>query len=156
MARLIKERQPEIEITFFYMDVQTFGKDFEQFYRETREDIRMIRAIPGDFYEMDDQRLKVNFVNNPTHETVEEIFDLVVLSVGITPTEDIGIISQMFKIGPDEFGFLNTDDKEISVSKNGVFTAGTIQGPMSIPETIAGAGSAVWKIINYIDKLTKV
>ena len=156
MARLIKERQPEIEITFFYMDVQTFGKDFEHFYRETREDIRMIRAIPGDFYETDDQRLKVNFVNNPTHETVEEIFDLVVLSVGITPAEDIGTISRMFKIGPDEFGFLKTDDKEISVSKNGVFTAGTIQGPMSIPETIAGAGSAVWKIINYIDKLTKV
>lgn len=151
MARLIKERQPEIEITFFYMDVQTFGKDFEQFYRETQEDIRMIRAIPGDFYEMEDHRLKVNFVNNPTHETMEEIFDLVVLSVGITPCEDIRIVSQMFKIGPDEFGFLKIDDKELSVSKNGVFTVGTVQGPMSIPETIADAGSAVWKIIKYLN-----
>ena len=154
MARLIKERQPETEITFFYIDVQTFGKDFEQFYREAQEDIRMIRAIPGDFYEMDDQRLKVNFVNNPTHETMEEIFDLVVLSVGITPCEDIGTMSRMFKIGPDEFGFLKSHDKGISVSKNGVFTAGTVQGPMSIPETIAGVGSAVWKIIKYIDGLT--
>ena len=151
MARLIKERQPKTEVTFFYMDVQTFGKDFEQFYREAREDIRMIRAIPGDFYEMDDQRLKVNFVDNPTHETMEEIFDLVVLSVGITPCEDIGPMSRMFKIGPDKFGFLKTDDKGMSVSKNGVFTTGTVQGPMSIPETIAGAGSAVWKIIKYID-----
>ena len=155
MARLIKERQPETKITFFYMDVQTFGKDFEQFYRETREDIRMIRAIPGDFYEMDDQRLKVNFVNNLTHETMEELFDLVVLSVGITPMEDIGTMSRMFKIGPDEFGFLKTDDKEISVSKNGVFTAGTVQGPMSISETIAGAGSAVWKIVKYLDGLKR-
>ena len=146
MARLIKERQPETEITFFYMDVQTFGKDFEQFYRETREDIRMIRAIPGDFYETDDQRLKVNFVNNLTHETMEEIFDLVVLSVGITPIEDIGNMSRMFKIGPDEFGFLKTDDKGISVSKNGIFTAGTVQGPMSIPETIAERRKSVWKI----------
>ena len=155
MARLIKERQPETEITFFYMDVQTFGKDFEQFYRETQEDIRMIRAIPGDFYEMDDQRLKVNFVNNPTHETVEEIFDLVVLSVGITPSEDIGSLPRMFETGPDEFGFLKTNDKGIPVSKNGVFTAGTVQEPMSIPEAIAGAGSAVWKIIQYIDGLKR-
>jgi heterodisulfide reductase subunit A-like polyferredoxin len=56
----------------------------------------------------------------------------------------------MFRIGPDEFGFLETDDKGILVSKNGVFTAGTVQGPMSIPETIAGAGSAVWKIIKCL------
>ena len=153
MARLIKERQPEAEIFIFYIDVQTFGKDFEPFYREIQEDIRMIRTIPGDFYEMDDQCLKVNFVNTPTHETMEEIFDLVVLSVGITPIEDIGTLSRMFKIGPDESGFLKTDDKGISNSKNGVFTAGTVQGPMSIPETIAGAGSAVWKIIKYIDGL---
>ena len=155
MARLIKERQPETKITFFYMDVQNFGKDFEQFYRETRENIRMIRAIPGDFYEMDDQRLKVNFVNNLTHETMEELFDLVVLSVGITPMEDIGTMSRMFKIGPDEFGFLKTDGKEILVFKNGVFTAGTVQGPMSISETIAGAGSAVWKIVKYLDGLKR-
>jgi len=155
MARLVKERQPETEITFFYMDVQTFGKDFEQFYRVTREDIRMIRAIPGDFYETDDQRLKVNFVNNLTHETMEELFDLVVLSVGITPIEDIGNMSRMFKIGPDEFGFLKTDDKGISVSKNGIFTTGTVQGPMSIPETIADAGSSVWKIVKYFEGLKR-
>jgi len=72
-----------------------------------------------------------------------------VLSVGITPIEGIGSMSRMFRIGPDEFGFLKTNDKKISATINGVFTAGTVQGPMSIPETVAGAGSAVWKIINY-------
>jgi heterodisulfide reductase subunit A len=151
MARLIKERRPETEITFFYMDVQTFGKDFEQYFREVQKDIRMIRAIPGDFYEMEDRRLKVNVVNNPTHEIMEDIFDLVVLSVGITPCEDIGTMSRMFKTGADEFGFLKTGDKGISVSTDGVFAAGTIQGPMSIPETIADAGSAAWKIIKYLN-----
>ncbi|MBW2605499.1 MAG: CoB--CoM heterodisulfide reductase iron-sulfur subunit A family protein [Deltaproteobacteria bacterium] len=150
MSRLIRERHPETGITFFYMDVQTFGKDFEPFYEEAQKEIRMIRAIPGDIYETDGQRLKVNFVNNSTHETMEEIFDMVVLSVGITPCEDIGAMSRMFKIGPDEFGFLETDDKGISVSKSGVFTAGTVRGPMSIPDTIAGAGSAAWKIAKYL------
>jgi len=115
----------------------------------------MIRAIPGDFYEIDDQRLKVNFVNNSTHETMEENFDMAVLSVGITPCEDIGTLSRMFETGSDEFGFLKTNDKGISVSKNGVFTTGTVEGPMSIPETIADAGSAVWKIIQYIDGLKR-
>jgi heterodisulfide reductase subunit A len=156
MARMIKEREPEIEITFFYIDVQTFGKDFEQFYRVAQEDVQMIRAIPGDIHETDGQHLKVNYVDNQSHNTLEEIFDLVVLSVGITPCENIGTMSQMFKIGPDEFGFLKGFQKEMPASKNGVFTTGTVQGPMSIPDTIANAGSAVWNIFQYFDKLTKV
>ena len=155
MARLIKERQPETEVAFFYIDVQTFGKDYEQFYREVRKDIRMIRSIPADIYETEDQALKVNFVNHPLHETREEIFDLVVLSVGITPGEDNGALSMMFKIDPDEFGFLKADGKGMSVSKNGVFTAGTLQGPLSIPESIAAAGSAVWKIIKYMNSFKR-
>ena len=57
----------------------------------------------------------------------------------------------MFKIGPDESGFLKTDDKGISDSKNGVFTAETVQGPMSIPETIASSGSVVWRIIQFLN-----
>jgi heterodisulfide reductase subunit A len=150
MARLIKERQPETEITFFYIDVQTFGKDFEQIYREVREDIRMVRAIPADIYEMDDQGLKVNFVNHPLHDTRGEIYDLVVLSVGITPGEDIGALSVMFEIDPDKFGFLKGGGKGMPASENGVFTAGAVQGPMSIPESIAAAGSAVWGIIQYL------
>jgi len=152
MARLIRERQPETEVTFFYIDVQTFGKDFEQVYREVREDIRMIRAIPADIYETEDQRLKVNFVNHPLHETREDIFDLVVLSVGITPGEDIGTLSRIFEVDPDEFGFLKGGGTGMPVSKNGVFTAGTVQGPMSIPDAIAAAGSAVWGIIQYLKR----
>ena len=89
----------------------------------------------------------MNFANHPAHETREEIFDLVVLSVGITPGKDTGSLSRIFKIDPDEFGFLKGYDKEISVPKNGVYTAGTAQGPMSIAEAIAAAGEAVWRII---------
>jgi heterodisulfide reductase subunit A2 len=156
MARLIKERQPATEITFFYIDVQTFGRDFERFYREVREEIRMIRSIPADIYETEDQGLKVNFVNHPLHETREEIFDLVILSVGITPGEDIGALSGRYKMDTDEFGFLKGDGKGMTASPNGVFTAGAVQGPMSIPESIAAAGSAVWQIKKYFDGLTKV
>ncbi|MGA8178580.1 MAG: FAD-dependent oxidoreductase [Desulfobacterales bacterium] len=152
MARLIRERQPETEVTFFYIDVQTFGKDFEQVYREVREDIRMIRAIPADIYETEDQHLKVNFVNHPLHETREDIFDLVALSVGITPGEDIVTLSRIFEVDPDEFGFLKGCGTGMPVSKNGVFTAGTVQGPMSIPDAIAAAGSAVWGIIQYLKR----
>ena len=149
-SRLIRERHPETEITFFYMDVQTFGKDFEPFYEETQKEIRMIRAIPGDIYETDGQHLKVNYIDNHSHKTLEEIFDLVVLSIGITPCEDIQTLSGLLGIEPDDTGFVKTDDKKTSAFVNGVFAAGTVQGPMSIADTIASAGSAAWKIARYL------
>jgi heterodisulfide reductase subunit A len=132
------------------MDVQTFGKDFEPFYEETQKKIRMIRAIPGDIYETDEQHLKVNHIDNHSHKTLEEIFDLVVLSIGITPCEDIQTISGLLGIEPDDTGFVKTDDKKTLASVNGVFAAGTVQGPMSIADTIASAGSAAWKIARYL------
>jgi len=72
--------------------------------------------------------------------------------VGITPGEDIGTLSRIFEVDPDEFGFLKGEHKKMPVSRNGVFTAGTVQGPMSIPEAIATAGSAVWGIIQYLKR----
>lgn len=150
MARLIKERRPETDITFFYMDVQTFGKDFEQFNKDVQREVRMIRAIPGDIYETDGPRLKVNYVDNHTHHTLEDVFDLVVLSIGITPCQDIETISGLLGIVPDATGFVKIDDHGAKNFPNGVFTAGTVQGPMSIPETIASAGSAAWKTAKYL------
>lgn len=150
MARLIKERHPETGITFFYIDIQTFGKDFEQFYKDVQKEVQMIRAIPGDIYETERQFLKVNYVDNQTHNTLEDVFDLVVLSVGITPGQDVQTILGLFGIEPDKTGFVKMDDPEPKVLLNGIFAAGTVQGPMSISETIASAGSAAWKIAKYL------
>ncbi len=150
MARLIKERQPDIDISFFYIDVQTFGKDFEQFYKDVQEAVRMIRAIPGDIYETDSQKLKINFLDNSTHETLEEIFDLLVLSIGITPCKDSRELAGMLDLKLADSGFVSAGTEEASDFENGVFTAGTVEGPMNIPETMAGAGRAAWDIAKYL------
>ena len=150
MARRVKERQPEIDITVFYIDVQTFGKDFEQFYKDAREELRLIRAIPGDIYEVEEQKLKINYLDNITHETLEEIFDLVVLSIGITPGKDNGEIAELLHLKLTDSGFIESGPEESSVTNNGIFTAGTVRSAMSIPETIASAGSAARQIVKYL------
>ena len=37
-ARLVKQKLPQAEVNVFYMDVRTFGKGFEEFYDQARED----------------------------------------------------------------------------------------------------------------------
>jgi len=153
MASLMKERQPETDITFFFIDVQTFGKDFEEFYKNVQQDVRMIRAIPGDIFEVDNKRLKVTFVDNHTHETLEELFDLVILSIGITPCTGTKDMAEWLNLQLAESGFIAKSGPETVAFGNGVFTAGTVQGPMSIPDTIASAGRAAWGIVKYLDGL---
>jgi heterodisulfide reductase subunit A len=150
MARLIKDRHPEIDITVFYIDVQTFGKNFEQFYKDAQEELEMIRAIPGDIYEVEEQKLKINFLNNTTHETLEEIFDLVVLSIGITPGKDNGEIAELLHLKLADSGFIESGAEETSATNNGIFTAGSVHGAMSIPEAIASAGSAARQIVKHL------
>jgi heterodisulfide reductase subunit A len=85
MARLIQSRQEETQITFFYIDVQTFGKNFQSFYTEASEQIKMIRAIPGDIINTEKDELQVIYFDPQTRSAEEAFFDAVVLSVGLIP-----------------------------------------------------------------------
>jgi heterodisulfide reductase subunit A len=150
MANLIRNREPQTQVSFFYIDLQTFGRDFEAFYRQVQQNVRMIRAIPGDIFQTEDGSLKVTFVNNDTHETVEERFDLVVLSAGMQPCQENRELAAQLNLAAGDSGFVENaagDGKRLP----GVFVAGAADSPMTIAESIASAGSAVLKTIKYLN-----
>ena len=150
MAGLVKSRQPEIQVTFFYMDVQTFGRDFDEFYAKIQKDVRLIRAIPGDIYPAVNDQLRVTFLDNTSSETFQEEFDLVVLSVGMTPCQGIKETTETLKLPLAETGFVEQADEGGLTSEKGIFTAGSATGPMSIPESIASAGKTAFEVAKYL------
>lgn len=145
MAMRIRQQQPDTRITVFYIDIQTFGRDFENVYREARKDLRFIRAIPGDIVQDDNQNLQVTFFNNEEHRSEDEIFDMVVLSIGMQPGEDAGSLCRSLSVPLAETGFVSPAD-----GGSGVFTAGAVQGPMGIAESVAGAGETAWQVYTYL------
>jgi heterodisulfide reductase subunit A len=150
MAGLVKARQPEMQVTFFYMDVQTFGRDFDEFYAKIRKDVRLIRAIPGDIYPAVNDQLRVTFLDNTSSETFQEEFDLVVLSVGMTPCQGIQETTETLKLQLAETGFVEQADKGGLTFEKGIFTTGSVTGPMSIPESIASAGKTAFEVAKYL------
>jgi heterodisulfide reductase subunit A len=150
MAGLVKTRQPETRITFFYMDVQTFGRDFDKFYAKIRKDVRLIRAIPGDIYPATDDRLQVTFLDNTTSETHQEEFDLVVLSIGMTPGDGMQQTAETLNLKLADTGFVKQADPGEMTFGSGVFAAGSVSGPMSIPESVASAGKAAFEVVRYL------
>ena len=149
-ARLIGAREPECEISFFYIDVQTFGRDFEPFYRRVQRQVRMIRVIPGDIYETLEGQLRVTYAAGETRETIEEIFDLVVLSAGLQPCKENLEMFEQLEVKVGETGFVTPLETDSAASGNGVFAAGTVCGPMSIAESIASAGATSLNVLKFL------
>jgi heterodisulfide reductase subunit A len=146
MARLIQHRNPQVEVAFFYIDVQSIGKDFKAFDQQCRQAIQMVRAIPGEIYQTPDNDLRLIYFDPQSKQQKEAFFDLAVLSVGMLPGSDSRVISEMLQVELAETGFFLNDDLQ-----RGIFSAGAAKGPMSIADCIGSAGREVWAILNYLD-----
>lgn len=155
MAGLIQHRQPRVVVTFFYIDVQTFGRNFEHYYGETRKRLEIVRAIPGDIFKADDDRLRLTFYDPHTRKPAESIYDAVVLSVGLTPAPDNRALARMLGWPLADTGFFRPHDNGTAGPAAGIFTAGAALGPMSIAETIDSAGRAAGDIARYLSGLDR-
>ena len=152
MARLLKTRQPEIDITVFYIDIQNFGKDFESFYSRARQEIRFQRSIPADIFENEDHTLKVTYVDDLRHAATEESFDMVALSIGMQPNVDALKITPAAGLKMTDDGFLAGPFSGRSTATSGIFSAGSATGPMGIAESIASAGQTATLVKSYLSR----
>jgi len=152
LAHLIKYQSPDTQVTIFYIDLQTAGKGFAQFYQEYRESIRFIRGVPVEVSPASSDDLEVRFEDISQGRVCREIFDLVVLSVGISPRKDSWDLARILGINLADHGFFDTKEILNSNGTNveGVFLAGTCQGPKDIPDSIAHGMAAASKAMQAL------
>ena len=152
MARLLKARQPDIKITVFYIDIQSFGRDFESFYNSARQEFRFQRSIPGDIFENANHSLNVTYVDDHDHASSEESFDMVVLSVGMLPNDDISTSGGAAGLETTADGFFSSPCSGQPATPGNVFFAGSACGPMGIAESIASAGQTTAAVLSYLNR----
>ncbi len=80
--------------------------------------------------------------------TQSEIFDLVVLQVGMVVPASVRALAQRLGVETDEHGFARTPGTDpVATSRAGVFVAGTFREPKDVPstaaETMAAAAAAL-------------
>ena len=150
-ARLIKYQNPNAEVAIFYIDLQTAGKGFAEFYEECKESIRFIRGVPVEILEAHPGELEVKFENILEGKVNRELFDLVVLSVGMVPRKDSWDLARILGINLGDEGFFDTkplDSTETNVE--GLFLAGACQGPKDIPDSIAHGMAAAKRAMEVL------
>ncbi|MEJ2716373.1 MAG: FAD-dependent oxidoreductase [Deltaproteobacteria bacterium] len=149
LARLLRNRFPGIEPSMFYMDIQTFDRDFERRLEEARREVRLIRSIPAEVRSSDDGRPQLIY-QGMDEERMIESFDLVVLSVGISPDPTLHALDELLHIGVNRDGFLGGDEEEVRTDSSGVFIAGAVQGPKSIEQTVFHAIRTAGHVAAYV------
>jgi heterodisulfide reductase subunit A len=144
-AIIAREHAPEIKPTIFYMDMRAYGKGFDKYYERARDDygIRYVKCQISKIVEKPKSRNLVMAFINEEGKVVEEEFDMVVLSLGMTPSNASRELAEKLGITLDSYGFCETDSlKPVSTSKPGIFVCGSFEAPKDIPETVAQASGA--------------
>jgi heterodisulfide reductase subunit A len=143
---LVKNHYPETEVAIFHNDIRTFGKGFEDFYNRAQQmdGARFIRKRISSIKENKrNNNLFVTYVSDD-HAVQEEEFDMVVLSVGMSPSKDNSALSKIFGLELNEHGFCQTNPfspNEVA-DRPGIFPAAAFTGPMDIPDSISSASGA--------------
>jgi len=158
-AQLLMGALPMADITLYYLHIRAFGKGFNEFYAQAQEmGVEFVKGKVGKITEKDDGSLVLRYENIEDGKVREAEHDMVVLSVGILPNEDISRTFNNGSLQLDPFKYIYQPDSLASPSKTsieGVFVAGTATGPMDIPDSILSGGSASAETISYLRRAVK-
>ena len=152
---LVDKSIPGAESWIFYTDMRAHGKGYEEFYAKAREhNVVFIRGRVSEVIPNGNQ-LTVRAEDTILGKQIEENFDLVVLSPALIPPTGTKELSEMLGIdlGPDNF-FLEVHHKlrGVETKREGIFIAGTAQGPKDIRETTMESMATASKIATFLGR----
>ena len=144
---LLLDHYPDSDITVYYMDIRAFGKGFEDLYRRSKEaGVKYIRGLPGQILEDPATRnLRLTVENTMTGELETHEQEMIVLSLGLVPPEDQGLIKGLLTLSTTEDGFFLESHpklKPVDAPTRGVFFAGCAESPKDVKDSVTQAGAA--------------
>ena len=146
-AQLCIDHEPDTEVTCYYMDIRSFGKGYEEFYKTSQEKygIEFIRGRPAQILENDDLTLTIRAEDTLLGKVTEYTYDLVVLSVGLEHSAGSDELRQTLGLSRSADGFYmeaHPKLRPVDTLTDGVYIAGVAQGPKDIPDAVAQGSAA--------------
>ena len=144
-AIIAKEHAADIDPTVFYIDVRSYGKDFDKYIARAKQEhgLRYVRSRISDIVEDPSTKDLTITYEDDSGELQKERFELVVLSVGLCGVKERQheLLTRL-GIDANEFGFVQTAPEAPVVVKPGVFAVGSFLEPQAIPESVMQASAA--------------
>ena len=155
LASLLKQARPDTDIYIFYTDMRAFGKGYEEYYKKAQTmGIKFIRGKVAELEENpENKKILIKVEDTLSRQIIESEFDLMVLSTGLQLSKSTDTIADSLKLAKSSDGFLmeaHPKFRPVDTLVEGVFLAGTAQGPKDIPDTVAQASAAAARVIGAL------
>ncbi|MEW5912816.1 MAG: FAD-dependent oxidoreductase [Thermodesulfobacteriota bacterium] len=143
-AVIAKEHSKDgLDVAIFFMDMRTFGKDFERTYEGAQaKGVRFIRSRVHSIGELPDKSLHLEYVGEDGRAYAED-FDLVVLSQGLEVDPATAQLCQDLGVELASTKFVHSSSfAPVATSRPGVYVCGALAGPKDIPLSVMEASAA--------------
>ncbi len=159
---VLKKLKPTLEIIVLYRDLQMAKKEFEEYYRERRENAIFLRydldQLPEISKKSDNPEIyRIKVFDTNLHDTVELDSDLIVLSTPMVPEENLIDLAKMLKVPLDKNGFFleaHVKLRPLDFATDGIFLCGCAQWPKNIQDSISQAHGAAGRASRFLSAKT--
>ncbi len=155
-AYLLKETLgEELKVNICFIDIRSFGKGYEEFYRKVRGlGVNFFQGRPSEVIDMGDHQ-QINVFETTTNKLLEINTDMVVLVPAIVPRADAGELTRLLHITQSQDGFFmeaHPKLRPVDTFVNGIFIAGCCQGPKDIQDTVSQASGAASRAATILSR----
>jgi len=137
-ALIIKENNPEANVTILFRDLYTPGTEYEKYYRAAREQgVLFIKYSLGKVPTVEESHVKV--FNEYMGEELILPYDLLVLSTPLVANNDNKELAQMLKVPLEANNFFLEAHVKLrpnDFATDGVYIGGSAKWPVDITEAI--------------------
>jgi heterodisulfide reductase subunit A len=153
-ALIIKENNPEANVTILFRDLYTPGTYYEDYYRRAREEGIIFMEYNLEKEPIVEEK-QVKFYNEYLGEDMIIPYDLLVLSTPLVANNDNKALAQMLKVPLEENQFFleaHVKLRPMDFATDGVYVCGSAKWPVDITESITqgyAAASRASTIISH-------
>ncbi len=150
----VRKLVPDCRASIFYIDMRMYGYWEHQIYWPAQEQhkVQYIKGIVTEILERPGPptHLLVRGEDTTMGRPVETPMDMVILSVGMEPSQGTRAMSGMLGIEQNKYGFVEVARPPldtVGTSREGIFACGAALGPADLEDTISSAGAAAVKAV---------
>ena len=152
----IRKMLPECRVFVFYIDMRMYGFWEDEIYWKAQEEykINFIRGIVTEITRRGDQ-VVVKGEDTTMGRPLEAPMDVVILSVGMEPSEGTTQMAKMFNLPLESHGYIESIGGALNTVVTpvpGIFVAGAAGGPADLEDSVSMGGAAAMKASAFLRK----
>ena len=150
----VRQLLPDCKVFIFYIDMRMYGYWENQIYWPAQEEhhVQYIKGIITEVLKKGD-KLLVRGEDTTMGRPMEVAMDMVILSVGMEPSQGTRAMAGILGIEPNKYGFIdavNPPLDTVTTSRQGIFACGASLGPADLEDCASSGGAAAMKALAFL------